>query len=156
MPPIEQEVFKQVNQIRVQNNLPPLQWMGSLSDAGRYHAADMAQDGYFDHDLYDLVGGKLQMVCAWSARIKGFYGSYRSLAENIAAGYATPADVMNGWMNSAGHKANILNPNVQQLGVGYFEGGSYGRYWVEDFGSGGDNVTPASPLVSLYLPTLLH
>ncbi len=58
-------------------------------------------------------------------------------AENIAAGQSTPEAVMKGWMNSAGHKANILNCGLTELGVGYAagSGADYGQYWVQDFGS---------------------
>ncbi len=56
-------------------------------------------------------------------------------AENIAAGYSTPAAVMTGWMNSAGHKADILDCANQALGVGIGHGGRYGTYWTQDFGS---------------------
>jgi len=58
---------------------------------------------------------------------------YNTCGENIAAGQATPQEVMTGWMNSPGHKANIMNPSFKQLGVGYVKGGSYGHNWVQIF-----------------------
>jgi hypothetical protein len=60
---------------------------------------------------------------------------YTQMAENIAAGQATAADVMASWMNSAGHKATILNCALTELGVGYATGGTYGSYWAQDFGT---------------------
>lgn len=131
----EQEVVERVNTIRAANNLPPLKRVTSLDGVARYHATDMGQDNYFDHDSYDRSGGNLVYVCEWSARITSYYSNWRSLAENIAAGYATPESVMNGWMNSSGHRANILRSTVWEIGVGYFAGsGNYYRYWVQDFG----------------------
>lgn len=59
--------------------------------------------------------------------------SWTTCGENIAAGYQTPQDVVNGWMNSEGHRANILNPAFNKIGVGYCTGGSYGTNWVQLF-----------------------
>ncbi len=58
------------------------------------------------------------------------------MGENIAAGYSTPQEVMNGWMNSTGHRNNILSTNNWEIGVGYasVNGSDYGRYWTQDFG----------------------
>lgn len=119
-----------VNEERNKQNLPPLKRNRDLDYAARYHARDMAEDGYFNHDSYD--GGVI--VCGWSTRVGKFYTGWNSLAENIAAGYATPEDVMRGWMNSSGHRANILSSSNREIGVGYWPGGSYGKYWVQDFG----------------------
>jgi hypothetical protein len=95
----------------------------------------MGQDDYFNHDSYDRINGSLAQKCGWSARITSYYSSWNSLAENIAAGYSTPQSVMNGWMNSSGHRANILSTGNWEIGVGYYQGsGSYGVYWVQDFG----------------------
>jgi uncharacterized protein YkwD len=161
----EQQVVDLVNEARQQNGLPPLKRVDLLDQAARYHAADMAQDGYFNHDSYDLIGGQLQMVCNWIDRIASFYISpdgpgYTSLAENIAGGQSDPATVMGAWMNSSGHRANILSTSNWELGVGYYQGGSYGRYWVQDFGrrSGvyplvinGDAASSTSRAVKLYI-----
>jgi uncharacterized protein YkwD len=131
----EQEVVERVNDVRAANGLPPLKRTGTLDDAARYHATDMGQDNYFDHDSYDRSGANLVMVCAWLARISSYYANWSWLAENIAAGYGTPASVMDGWMNSPGHRANILSSDTWEIGVGYYEGsGDYYRYWVQDFG----------------------
>ena len=63
-------------------------------------------------------------------------GKYNTLGENIAAGYKTPQDVVNAWMSSAGHKANILNPNYTKIGVGYADpNGAYCCYWTQIFAS---------------------
>jgi len=131
----EQEVMERVNTVRAENGLPPLKRASLLDDAARYHATDMGQDNYFNHDSYDRSGGSLVKACAWSARIQSYYPNWRSLAENIAVGYATPESVMNGWMGSSGHRANILSTSNWEIGVGYYEGsGSWYRYWVQDLG----------------------
>jgi uncharacterized protein YkwD len=57
------------------------------------------------------------------------------VAENIAAGQRTPAEVVRGWMDSPGHRANILDRDLTQIGVGRVEGGSYGVYWTQVFGA---------------------
>lgn len=154
----EQQVVELVNDERNRQNppLPPLKRNTDLDYAARYHARDMAEDGYFKHDSYDGS----TVVCTWSTRIGKFYSNWNSLAENIAAGYVTPADVMRGWMNSSGHRANILSSSNREIGVGYWTGGSYGRYWVQDFGRRNsvypivinlEDARTASPDVQLYI-----
>jgi hypothetical protein len=131
-PAYEQEVVDLVNQERAKAGLPPLKRVVELDDAARYHAADMVQDVYFEHDSFDRVDETLVYVCSTWERIKKYYPSPR--AENIAGGYATPQAVMSGWMNSSGHRKNILSSSSWEIGVGYFQGGGYGAYWVQDFG----------------------
>lgn len=152
-----QQVVDLVNQVRLENNLPPLKRVAELDNAAAYHATDMTQDNYFEHDTYDRVNGDLKYVCAWSSRIESYYPGWSSLAENIAAGYTTPASVMNGWMNSSGHKDNILSANNWEIGAGY---SAAGDYWVQDFGQRAgvyplvinrEAETTSSPLVSIYV-----
>ena len=73
--------------------------------------------------------------------LQDFGVHYTSAGENIAAGQRTPEEVMNSWMNSSGHRANILNKNFDTIGIGFYEGGSYGTYWTQLFtgGSQGGN-----------------
>ncbi len=138
----EQQIVDLVNSERANQNLPPLKRATELDQAARYHATDMGQDNYFDHDSYDRAGGNLVFACQWSSRVASFYPNWLSMAENIAAGYTSPQDAMNGWMNSSGHRANILSTSNWEIGVGYYEGGgSYYRYWVQDFGKR-SNVYP--------------
>ena len=63
---------------------------------------------------------------------------WRALAENIAAGQRTVADVMAGWIASPGHYANLVNPAYRHVGLGHAssDAGAYGDYWVQDFGRG--------------------
>jgi len=132
----EQELVERVNAERANAGIPPLKLNESLSLASRYHANDMMSDVYFNHDSYDMVNGSLKLVCNTWDRIKNYYVFDSSAGENIAAGQDTPEAVMAAWMASEGHRANILNPNFRELGVGYYHGGSwFGDFWVQDFGT---------------------
>ena len=118
----EQEVIRLVNEIRVQNGLKELTYNWELSRVARYKSQDMKDNNYFAHNS-PIYGTPFQMI-------KNFGISYRSAGENIAKGYATPQAVVNGWMNSSGHRANILNANYTQIGVGYV---ASGNYWTQMF-----------------------
>lgn len=129
----EQQVVEAVNRERKAQGLPPLKLVSELTNAARYHAKDMADDDYFEHDTYDRSGGNLVLACTTFTRLSYFY-PWTSAAENIAASYATPQDAMAGWMSSPGHRTNILSTSNWEIGVGYWAGGSWGKYWVQDFG----------------------
>jgi uncharacterized protein YkwD len=131
----EARVIELVNRERRANGIPPLKRTTALDKAARYHATDLGQDNYFSHDTYDRRNGALVRVCGAFERIRVWY-AYWAAAENVAAGYRTPEEVMAGWLDSEGHRRNILNPDLREIGVGYFSGaGDYGVYWVQDFGS---------------------
>lgn len=70
---------------------------------------------------------------SFSTALKENGVSYKGSGENIAWGQKTPAEVMKGWMNSPGHKANILNPNFKSIGVGHYQNGSGVNYWTQLF-----------------------
>lgn len=129
----ENSVVEFVNNERDKFGLPPLKSTVGLENAARYHAADMAQDDYFYHDTYDHVDESLLWICNTWERIATF--TIGASGENIAAGYSDPQAVMNAWLNSPGHRSNILSEYSWEIGVGYYDGsGNYGRYWVQDFG----------------------
>lgn len=132
---LEQEVLKLVNIEREKEGLSPLIWNNQLAYAARYHALDMATDNYFNHDSYDLKGGNLVMVCKTFDRIAKFYTEGYLGAENISAGRSSGAATVDGWMNSPGHKKNILNPNAKYVGIGYYQkqGSDYTHYYVQCF-----------------------
>jgi len=134
-PSFEKEVLKLTNKERKKRGLKPLKWNETLAFAARYHAKDMAVDDYFDHNSYNRVGKKLVETCTIFDRIESFI-NYPYLAENISAGRLTPEEVVKAWMKSTGHRKNILNKNMTQLGVGYYfkEDAEYGHYWVQNFG----------------------
>lgn len=118
----EQQVVALVNEQRAANGLAPLKLNEKLSDAARAKSQDMHDKHYFSHTS-PTYGSPFDML-------KTFGISYRAAGENIAMGYATPEAVMNAWMNSAGHKANILNSSYTQIGVGYV---ADGNYWTQEF-----------------------
>lgn len=128
----EQGVVELVNQARAEAGIPPLKRAEALTAAARYHAADQGQDDYVNHDTYDRQGDELVYVCNTWERLATYFSDPRG--ENIGAGYASPEAVMEAWMNSPGHRTNILNPSSWEIGVGYFEGsGLFNYYWVQDF-----------------------
>ncbi|MDF1661217.1 MAG: CAP domain-containing protein [Planctomycetota bacterium] len=132
-------VLELTNDFRVQNGLPRLFADSALDVSAKVHAEDMARRGYFDHDTQDFTQGQ-NTVSGFSPFVRmGMIGAtYSTAAENIAAGQNTPDAVVNAWINSSGHRANMLNPNVTHLGVGYASGGSFGDYWVQNFRAGGN------------------
>ncbi|WP_413302896.1 SafA/ExsA family spore coat assembly protein [Bacillus sp. 1P10SD] len=121
---VENQVIQLTNQERAKNGLPAMTADWELSRVARYKANDMRDKNYFSHTS-PTYGSPFDMI-------KNFGISYRSAAENIAAGQTTPASVVQSWMNSSGHRANILSSNTR-IGVGYAKGGSYGYYWVQMF-----------------------
>lgn len=118
----EQKVAELVNEIRVQNGLKKLTVNWELSRVARYKSQDMKDNNYFSHTS-PIYGSPFNMI-------KDFGISYRTAGENIAKGYSTPQAVVNAWMNSSGHRANILNASYTQIGVGYVSGGNY---WTQMF-----------------------
>ena len=122
---IESQVISLTNQERAKNGLKPLTPDWELSRVARYKAMDMRDKNYFSHTS-PTYGSPFDMM-------KNFGITYRSAAENIAAGQTTPASVVQAWMNSSGHRANILSTNSTYIGVGYASGGSQRYYWVQMF-----------------------
>lgn len=118
----EKEVVRLVNEQRVQNGLKPLKENWELSRVARYKSQDMVDKRYFSHTS-PTYGSPFQMI-------KDFGLSFRTAGENIAYGQRTPQAVVTAWMNSSGHRANILNPSYTQIGVGYV---ANGHYWTQMF-----------------------
>lgn len=118
----EAEVVRLVNEIRAQNGLKPLTANWELSRVARYKSEDMVSNRYFSHTS-PTYGTPFQMIRAFGL-------SYKTAGENIAYGYRTPAAVVDAWMNSSGHRANILNASYTQIGVGYSPNG---HYWTQMF-----------------------
>jgi uncharacterized protein YkwD len=130
----EQHLVELVNQERAEVGVPPLKHTPSLDSAARAHSLDLSQDRYFQHDTYDRINNQLSWVCAWSTRISHYFTNWSTIGENIAGGAYSPESAMSLWMNSSGHRANILRPEFWLIGVGYANGGDYGAYWTQDFG----------------------
>ena len=118
----EHEVIRLVNEIRVEHGLQALTANWELSRVARYKSQDMVDHRYFSHTS-PTYGTPFQMIRAFGL-------SYRTAGENIAYGQSTPQAVVNAWMNSRGHRANILNSSYTQIGVGYV---ANGHYWTQMF-----------------------
>ena len=118
----ENEVIRLVNEQRAQHGLAALSANWELSRVARYKSQDMVDNRYFSHTS-PTYGNPFQMM-------KAFGISYRTAGENIAYGQRTPQAVVTAWMNSSGHRANILNASYKQIGVGYV---ANGHYWTQMF-----------------------
>jgi len=118
----EQEVVRLVNIERAKNGLAALSEDWELSRVARYKSQDMRDKRYFSHQS-PTYGSPYDMMRAFGL-------SYRTAGENIAMGQSTPAAVVNAWMNSAGHRANILSRSFTKIGVGYV---ASGNYWTQMF-----------------------
>jgi len=121
----EKEVIRLVNVERAKYGLKPLAENWELSRVARYKSNDMADRRYFSHTS-PTYGSPFTMM-------KNFGIRYTSAGENIAMGQKSAAEVMNGWMNSSGHRQNILNPNYTQIGVGYAVNSKGTPYWTQMF-----------------------
>ncbi|HDR4725771.1 serine protease [Bacillus cereus group sp. Sample62] len=118
----EQRVVELTNAERAKQGLPALKIDTELSKVARVKSEDMQKNNYFDHNS-PTYGSPFDMM-------KKFGISYTSAGENIAQGQRTPEEVVQAWMNSAGHRANILNNGFTHIGVGYVESGNY---WTQQF-----------------------
>lgn len=116
----EEEVARLVNAERAKQGLRPLTHRADVKNVAEKKAMDMINSNYFSHTSPNY-GSPFTML-------KTFGISYRSAGENIAKGQRSPQEVMNAWMKSSGHRANILNGNYNGIGVGYFNGA-----WVQLF-----------------------
>ncbi|WP_127591011.1 CAP domain-containing protein [Paenibacillus lautus] len=114
------EVVKLVNKERANAGLKPLTVHAKLTTVALDKAKDMSNNNYFSHTS-PTHGSPFDMMKAYGI-------SYGYAGENIAKGQRTPQEVMNSWMNSQGHRENILSPNFTMIGVGYYNG-----YWVQEF-----------------------
>ncbi|WP_446897350.1 CAP domain-containing protein [Clostridium sp. LBM24168] len=119
------EVIRLVNAERSKNGLAPLKANAELSKVASVKAQDMIDKNYFSHTS-PTYGSPFDMM-------KKFGISYTAAGENIAYGQKTPAEVMNAWMNSSGHRANILNSNFTEIGVGVAKDKNGTPYWVQMF-----------------------
>ncbi len=126
--PVSLQVLDLVNEKRCKAGLVPLALNTSLTNAAQTHSNRMIQMNFFAHD--DPYNGTSPWDRIASA---GYTGG--TLAENIAAGQTTAENVFNTWWRSSGHKRNIMNRNFREMGLGYAQGGTYGHYWTQTFGT---------------------
>ncbi|ROQ59577.1 RNA polymerase sigma factor (sigma-70 family) [Streptomyces sp. 840.1] len=120
------QVVALVNQERAKAGCGPVKEDAQLTDAALRHSEDMAARDFFEHTNPDGADPGRRITDA------GYHWS--TYGENIARGQQTPASVMESWMNSPGHRANILNCSFKDLGVGIHKG-SGGPWWTQDFGA---------------------
>ncbi|MFB2938268.1 CAP domain-containing protein [Aerosakkonemataceae cyanobacterium BLCC-F154] len=139
-------VLELTNIERSKYGLQPLTFNPQLAQAAQIHSQNMALQDFFDHTGLD--GSRPSD----RATAVGYPSTF--VGENIYAGLNTPEAVVEGWMNSSGHRANILNPDYRALGVGYYflanDTGNvnYNHYWTQNFGAVfGDVPPPPPPLI---------
>ncbi len=128
------------NEYRAANGVGAVTLNQDLFDAAQGHSEDMAVNDFFDHR--NLEGQSP------GARITEEGYRWNTYGENIAAGYRTAESVVQAWINSPGHERNLVNPNFNEIGVGYFyltnDTGSvnYTTYWTQKFARSPDGVNP--------------
>lgn len=121
----EAQVVRLVNQERAKRGLKALEHNWELSRVARHKSMDMRDRNYFSHTS-PTYGSPFTMIRNYGIR-------YSAAGENIAMGQSTPQAVVQSWMNSPGHRANILSTNFTEIGVGYAKGGSGRHYWTQMF-----------------------
>src|SRR5437773_11854369 len=135
----EQDLVARINSFRASRGLPTLAVSDTLSAAAKWMSFDMGARNYFAHTSLD---GRSPTQRMYDAGYPAF-GTWTG--EDLAAGYTTTADVLNGWINSPAHYAVLVNPRYHAIGVGhgYTTGSTYGWYWTADFGGVVDVVRAA-------------
>jgi uncharacterized protein YkwD len=137
----EQDLVARINTFRAARGLPALAVSDTLSAAAKWMSVDMGTRNYFAHTSLDGRSPTQRMADA------GYPAFGTWTGEDLAAGYTTSADVLNGWINSPAHYAVLVNPQYRAIGVGrgYTAGSTYGWYWTADFG-GVVDVARAAPV----------
>ena len=120
----EKEVFNLINQQRINNGLSALKVDDEVQRVARIKAQDMVDNNYFSHTS-PTYGSPIDML-------KSFKISYNSAGENIA-GNSSNSGAVSAWMNSSGHKANILNSSFNYTGIGVVSSPKYGKIYVQMF-----------------------
>jgi len=133
----EQDVFDMVNDERASAGASALAWCDGLHACAKAHSNDMCDRGFFAHTNPDgedpSARGRLGHAGTYTFQSIVSSPYSWGIAENIAMGQTSPAQVMTGWMNSPGHRANILNSSYTHIGVGLCDG--CGRHWTQNFGT---------------------
>lgn len=122
---LEAEVCRLVNVERSKRGLQQLKQHWELSRCARYKSQDMINKNYFAHES-PTYGSPFKMMESFGIR-------FSAAAENIAYGQKTPQEVMNSWMNSSGHRSNILSPSYLEIGVGAAKDSNGNIYWTQMF-----------------------
>lgn len=121
-PTFEEQLIDLLNAERTQRGLSTLGTDTLLVQVAEAHSQDMVNRNFFSHTNPDGQdpGDRLDNA--------GY--KWLTYGENIGGGYTSPQAMFNAWMNSSGHRANLLNPNFTEIGIGYVTGGYYGHYWT--------------------------
>lgn len=120
------DVVVETNRWRAEHGLPALTAEPRLTAAAVAHTDDMSARRFFAHESPDGRSVADRVLAA------GY--PYAVVAENLAAGQRTATEVVHGWLDSAGHRRNLLSPDVTQIGVAYAVGGEHGTLWTQVFG----------------------
>lgn len=120
----EKEVFDLINKQRTQNGVSALKMDSEALNVARIKAKDMVDNNYFSHNS-PIYGSPFQML-------NSFKVTYKTAGENIA-GNSSNSGAVNAWMNSSGHKANILNSSFNYTGIGVVSSSKYGKIYVQIF-----------------------
>lgn len=126
---VEADIIRYTNQQRVANGLPAFVTSAKLIEAARIHARQMAEHQRMEHTInaapYPTLLSRLQAVSY----------TYSSAAENVAWNSPSAQSVVAGWMNSTGHRANILNPGLREMGAAMARSAKGEPYWIQVFGT---------------------
>src|SRR5699024_852542 len=122
---IEQEVLRLINIERSKAGLPAFTSSSQLVQVAREKSKDMAVNNYFSHTS-PTYGSAFDMLSSFNI-------SYKTAGENIAQGYQNAESVVKGWMNSQGHRDNILNSSFNTIGIGTYTDGNGTIYWTQIF-----------------------
>ena len=143
----EQDLVARINAFRAARSLPTLVVSDTLTSAAKWMSVDMGSRNYFAHTSLDGRSPTQRMADA------GYPAFGTWTGEDLAAGFTSTADVLNGWINSPAHYAVLVNPQYHAIGVGrgYATGSTYGWYWTADFG-GVLDVARAAPVSRAAIP----
>ena len=123
----EAQLVELINQERAQVNLPPYKISSGLTNAARYHTADMVADRYFTHETQDRnATDQLVSICTSQARVSKYYPNTLGAVENVARGSDSPVFTLGQWMDDTGHSAIVLS-NHREIGIGYTN-----KFWVQN------------------------
>ena len=123
---IVEEVLQLVNEARAEEDLPPVKRSESLEVVADRYACEMIKEGFFAHE-----NPRRQRSAGERLTAAGYI--YYAMGENLAVGQTTPTAVIDDWLASPDHRANILSPDWSEAGISVRKGGEYGWYWVQEF-----------------------
>lgn len=124
---LSRQMVDAINAERAKQHLTPLKVDPTLTQIADFYACRLAEGGFFSHvDPYD--------ASTVDSRATSFGYPFQKIGENLAVGQRTVDEVLKDWMNSPGHRSNILDPAYSEIGIAVKVGGTGGPYWVQEFG----------------------